>query len=227
MLSTDFSERSPVPRGSPPSLFDPSERRRGLLRLRRADPVLAHEIRRQGDIWPPRKVSYFALLCHIIIDQQISVAAGRTIFERWAASLGGTPSPQAARSQSADRARACGLSAAKARSIRAVAEAECGGELRLRGLSRLDDDSVRERLLAIHGLGPWSAEMFLLFGLGRPDIFSTGDLGLRRAMQELLRREGLDPDAVGTENAWLERASTWRPYRSLASVYLWRLLDEG
>ena len=118
--------------------------------------------------------------------------------------------------------RNCGLSRQKTASLRDLSEAVLTRRLVPDQLWRLDDEEVVERVVSIRGLGPWSADMFLLFGLGRPDVWATGDLGLRRGLQVL---DGLDaPPSVPT---MIARAERWRPWRGLASLALWRLLEPG
>jgi DNA-3-methyladenine glycosylase II len=115
---------------------------------------------------------------------------------------------------------AAGLSRAKVSFLRDLAEHVEDGELDLDQLAELPDEEVIEQLVAIKGLGPWTVHMFLIFHLGRPDVLPVGDLGVRRAVQLLY---GLDEPPAPAE---LERmAEPWRPYRSLASLYLWRSLD--
>ena len=115
---------------------------------------------------------------------------------------------------------AAGLSRAKVTFLRDLAEHVEDGELRLDQLAELPDEEVAEQLIAIKGLGPWTVHMFLIFHLGRPDVLPVGDLGIRKAVQVL---HGLDELPTPAE---LERiAEPWRPHRSLASLYLWRSLD--
>ena len=117
--------------------------------------------------------------------------------------------------------REVGLSRAKVAFLRDLAEHVEDGELDLERIAELPDDDVAARLTQIKGLGPWSVQMFLIFHLGRPDVLPVGDLGIRRAVQD---QYGLDdlPDAAELERI----AEPWRPNRSLASLYLWRSLDQ-
>ena len=116
-----------------------------------------------------------------------------------------------------------GLSRAKVAFLRDLAEHVEDGELRLNELAELPDDEVAAQLIAVKGLGPWTVDMFMMFHLGRPDILPVGDLGIRRAAQLL----------YGMARAPRRRPSStriaepWRPYRSLASLYLWRSLDNA
>lgn len=116
------------------------------------------------------------------------------------------------------RLRACGLSGTKIAYARDLARHVLEGELDLRRLRRLEDDGVREAITAVKGLGPWSADMFLMFHLRRPDVLPVGDLGLRRAVERAYRIPLPAADRL------VQLAEPWRPYRTLASLYLWESL---
>ena len=116
--------------------------------------------------------------------------------------------------------RGAGLSRSKLRAIRDLAERTESGDLKLRSLSRLTDEEVADQLTAVWGIGEWSAQMFLLFHLGRLDIFAPGDLGLQEGIRIL---DGLEERP--TPSAASQRAQVWAPLRSVASWYLWRLKD--
>lgn len=205
-----------------PTLHDPNLRRRGLARLRRKGSPLRTEVLRHGDLWPRPRRSRFEMLCRIVIDQQISSLAAASIWRRWRAELDGPPRPAAVATLSPDSLQACGISGSKAATLLRLAGACVSGELGLRSLEHQPDDEVIESLCAWKGLGPWSAQMYLLFALGRPDVFSTGDLGLRRSAERLFELErDADPWEI------LDRVEIFRPYRSLASLYLWRMGDDA
>ena len=157
-----------------------------------------------------------------IVGQQLSTKAARSIFERLVEYFGGhTPTPRELLDADPEEMRAAaGLSRAKVTFLRDLAEHVEDGELRLDQFAELSDEEVAEQLIAIKGLGPWTIHMFLIFHLGRPDVLPVGDLGIRKAVQVLY---GLDALPTPAE---LERiAEPWRPHRSLASLYLWRSLD--
>ena len=187
--------------------------------LRRADPVMArlvrtHTLRRIRVTADPLRE-----LVESIISQQLSVKAADTITARFHALFGGRM-PSAARliAMPAARLRSCGISGSKARYIKNVARAFRSGHLDRAHLARMTDAEVRERLVAIKGVGPWTAEMFLIFALARPDVFSTGDMGLQNAIRRAYR--------VRPTPARMERLSrAWAPYRSYACRYLWKSLD--
>jgi len=171
------------------------------------------------------RLPYFHTLARIIIYQQLATAAARTIHGRVKAL-----SPKPRRFPTAtellalpeERLREAGLSRNKLRAVRDLAEKVEDRTLRLHSLSRLPDEEVAAELTAVWGIGEWTAQMFLLFHLGRLDVFAPGDLGLQEGIRIL---DGLD--ARPTPAAALQRAEVWRPLRSVASWYLWRLADGG
>jgi DNA-3-methyladenine glycosylase II len=196
--------------------------------LRAADPKLAALIDRFGgpdEVLAARRRppgDAYGALVRAIVGQQLSTTAARTIFERLVEHFGGhTPTPRQLLGADPEEMRAAaGLSRAKVAFLRDLAEHVEDGELDLERLAELPDDEVVEQLTAVKGLGPWTVHMFLIFHLGRPDVLPVGDLGVRKAAQQLY---GLDEPPAPTE---LERiAEPWRPHRSLASLYLWRSLD--
>jgi DNA-3-methyladenine glycosylase II len=200
----------------------------GLEHLRSADDTLARVIDERGPLDLEARVrgrpadAYGALL-RAIVGQQLSVKAARTIYERFTALFGGkTPSPEELLEVDADTLRGAGLSRAKAAYVRSLAEHVISGELELDRLDELSDERVAAELVAVKGLGQWTADMFLIFHLGRPDVLPVGDLGVRRAVERLYGFEAL-PSAAELE-ALGER---WRPWRSLASLYLWESLDNA
>lgn len=202
---------------SEPAGMDVAARRH----LCRVDPHLAGIIAQTGELQPlRRKGSLFAHLVRVILAQQLSVAAADTITRRVVAACAGRLLPDRLLALGETGLRAAGCSRNKAGFILGLATDELAGRLRLRGLSRLDDADAHARLCAIKGIGAWTAEMVLLFRLGRPDVFSPGDIGLRRAMERLYDLP-LDLD----QRQWAERAAAisavWSPYRSTACRYLW------
>ena len=166
--------------------------------------------------------SNFHSLARSVIYQQLSGHAAGTIYGRVKA-LTGTgrfPKPHEILGFPEEALRGAGLSRAKLRCLRDLSERVENGTLKLRGLGRMPDDEVINRLTEVWGIGEWSAQMFLIFKLGRLDVMATGDLGI----QEGLRR--LDRLAVRPSPAELsERAEIWAPLRSVASWTLWRLCD--
>jgi DNA-3-methyladenine glycosylase II len=170
----------------------------------------------------PDRDDYYGALVRAIVGQQLSVSAARAIYGRLTDRYGGRPpTPQQILDDDPEALRvAAGLSHAKVRFLRSLAEHVLSGELELARLDDLDDAQVTAELTAVKGIGPWSADMFLMFQLERPDVLPVGDLGIRRAFERAYALPGLP------EPAEMERiAEPWRPYRTLACRYLWRSLQ--
>lgn len=165
----------------------------------------------------------YEALARAIVGQQLSTKAARSIWERLVEILGGTfPEPSGLLAVDAEVIRGAGLSRSKVNFLRDLAERVEDGQLDLGRLMELPDEDVVATLTAIKGVGPWTAEMFLIFHLGRPDVISAGDLGIRRAVQI---EYGLEELPGPTD---LERiAEPWRPHRTLGCLYLWRSLDNA
>ncbi|MET0750678.1 MAG: DNA-3-methyladenine glycosylase 2 family protein [Solirubrobacterales bacterium] len=166
-------------------------------------------------------VDAYGMLLRSVIGQQLSVKAAATIYDRVLALFGGrTPPPEKLLEVEPQELRDVGLSWRKVEYVRDLAEHVLSGELELDRLDRLSDERVIAEITAVRGFGLWSAQMFLIFFLERPDVLPTGDLGIRKAAQAAY---GLDQPPGPAE---LERiAEPWRPHRSLASVYLWESLS--
>ena len=167
---------------------------------------------------PP--VDAYGMLLRSVIGQQLSVKAAATIYGRVLDLFGGTtPPPEKLLEADPQRLRDVGLSWRKVEYVRDLAEHVVSGELELGRLDQLTDAEVIAEITAVRGFGVWSAQMFLIFFLERPDVLPTGDLGIRKAAQVAY---GLDQLPAPAE---LERiAEPWRPHRSLASIYLWESL---
>lgn len=161
--------------------------------------------------------THFAALTRSIIHQQVSMAAGRAIGARFLAICGGAWTAEAVRALSAEELLGAGLSRAKARYVGALADADRRGELE--NLEEMSDENIIARLVPLPGIGVWTAKMFLLFHLRRPDVFSGDDLGLRLGIA-LLEGHAVPPTLAEAE----ARAEPWRPYRSVASLVLWDLV---
>lgn len=170
-----------------------------------------------------RPADAYGTLVRTITGQQLSSKAAATIYTRVTALYGGrTPTPEEIIATDPQQLRDVGLSGAKAAYLRDLAEHIVDGELPIDELAELPDEKVYEVLIAVKGLGRWSIDMFLMFHLGRGDILPVGDLGIRKAIQVLY---GLDelPKAAEIEQI----AEAWRPYRTLACLYLWESLDNA
>lgn len=189
--------------------------------LSSVDPIMAKLITQFGPCQiSPWKQSLFPSLIDAIISQQLSVKAADTISGRVRALMPGdnNHSPEVISKLSVDELRQCGLSGAKTRYCQTLATAVVEGELVLDELRTKDDDDILETLITYPGIGKWTAEMFLIFAIGSSDIISVGDLGLRRGMQFYLELEDYP-----TDDLFLSKSLVWRPWRSVASWYLWRL----
>ena len=195
--------------------------------LRAADPVLARAIDAAGpealDRRPgtPEHSDHYGALVRAIVGQQLSTKAAAAIYRRLLDRFGGRPPtpPEVLAADHEELRAAAGLSRAKTAYLRSLAEHVVDGRLELERLDELDDDAVIEELVAVRGIGEWSAHMFLIFHLRRPDVLAPGDLGIRRAVQLAYGLEDL-PARPQLEAI----AEPWRPYRSIACRYLWRSL---
>jgi DNA-3-methyladenine glycosylase II len=196
--------------------------------LRAADPVLGALIDRlDGVELPdrsdrPKPGEHYAALVRTIVGQQLSTKAARSI---WLRLLGHfddkPPTPEQVLAADPEALRAAaGLSRAKTTYLRSLAEHVLDGSLELERLEELDDDAVIAELVAVKGIGEWSAHMFLMFQLGRPDVLAPGDLGVRRGVQITYGLEQMPTPAEV-----VELAERWRPYRTAACMYLWRSID--
>jgi len=199
--------------------------RAAVEHLRTADPILKaliDEIGEPRDRTRGRPADHYGALVRSIVGQQLSTKAARAIFSRLTDRYGGrTPTPQEVLAEDPEELRAAaGLSRAKVSFLRSLAEHVLDGELELDRLEQLSDEEVIAELVAVKGLGTWSAHMFLMFHLSRPDVLAVGDLGIRRAV---MIRYGLSELPTPTELEVIGEA--WRPYRTLACLYLWQSLD--
>ena len=197
-----------------------------MVALASSDPVMAGLIR---DIGPmslekrrrgrPRGDAYGALL-RAVVGQQLSVKAAATIFDRVLALFGGKmPSPQALLDVEVAELRRAGLSGRKVEYLQDLARHVLEGELEVDRLDQLPDEVVIEEVTVVRGLGVWTAHMFLMFHLERPDVLPVGDLGIRNAVKTAY---GLDEAPAPEELEHI--AEPWRPHRSLACLYLWESL---
>jgi DNA-3-methyladenine glycosylase II len=198
--------------------------------LRAADPVLARLLAAHGepslarDPSRPPPGDHYAALVRSIVGQQLSVVAARSIYRRLVEHFGGRPpTPDEVLAADPDEMRrAAGLSRAKTAYLRSLAEHVISGELELDRLEQLADEDIVAELVAVKGIGEWSAQIFLMFQLERPDVLAVGDLGVRRAVQ---RAYGLEALPAAAELTAL--AEPWRPWRSVACRILWRSLDNA
>jgi DNA-3-methyladenine glycosylase II len=199
-----------------------SEYDNAIRHLQRSDPTLGAIItqpcglRRQGP--------YFRALIRAIVYQQVSGAAGASIFRRFEQRLStnGGFTPQTVLRYTGPDLRTCGLSRQKAAYILDLAQHFSDGRLSPQKLARAADETVVRRLIRVKGIGRWTAEMFLMFTLNRPDVLPVDDLGIREAMRRLYALpERPDPETMR------RIAEPWRPWRTVACWYLWRMLDSA
>ena len=188
-----------------------------VAHLAKRDAGLAAIVDRHGvpPLWA--RPAGFATLARIILEQQVSLAAAATLYRRVATTLpGGGWTPDAVRAIGADGLRARGLTRQKAAYVVALAERIAAGALRVRALARATDAAVTEQLTRVPGIGPWTASIYLLMALRRPDVWPPGDLALHRALARLrgLQRMPSSGEAV-------QLAEAWAPYRAVAARILW------
>ena len=194
--------------------------------LAAADPVMARLIEAHGthvrrDLRQDRPGDAYGALLRSIVGQQLSTKAARTIYGRMLELFGGhAPTPKQLLAVDPEKIRAAGLSRPKVGYLRDLAQHVEDGELELERLDDLSDEEVIEQLTAVKGIGEWSAHMFLMFHLHRPDVLPVGDQGIRNAIKTQYRLRKV-PDAKRMEKI----AKPWRPYRTLACLYLWSSLD--
>jgi DNA-3-methyladenine glycosylase II len=185
--------------------------------------VLARLLDENGEPEPRLTPSgdHYGALVRAIVGQQLSTRSARAIYGRVLERFGGRPpTPQEILDDDPDALRvAVGLSHAKVRYLRSLAEHVVSGALELDRLQDLSDDDAMAALVAVKGIGEWSAHVFLMFQLGRPDVLVVGDLGIRRAVERAYDLPALPTPAVLTE-----LAEPWRPYRSAACLVLWHSL---
>ncbi len=197
--------------------------------LAASDPVMAELIERLGGIdletrlrrrSEERPADAYGALLRAIVGQQLSTKAARTIYNRVLDLFsGGTPSPQQLLDADVADLRGAGLSGRKVEYLQDLAAHVISGELELERLDELADEEAIEEIVAVRGLGQWTAEMFLIFHLERPDVLSGGDLGIRKAIQI-----EYELDQMPTPQQVVELGERWSPHRSLASLYLWESL---
>jgi DNA-3-methyladenine glycosylase II len=189
--------------------------------LSRVEPKLASVIQRVGPCTIAPRRDYFPSLCKALVSQQISTHVARVIYGRFQGLFPRSrPAPQILRALSDEQLRTVGLSRQKASYLRSLADAFADGTIPTRRFRSMTDEEVIQSLIHVRGIGRWTAEMFLIFVLNRPDILPVDDLGLRKNYQVAFGLKKL-PDA----RLLIRRTEHWRPYRSVATWYLWRMGD--
>ena len=196
--------------------------KKAVLSLKKSDPDLkplfnAFQIE---DLTP--ETNYFQSLTRSIIYQQLSGKAAKTISDRFIALYKGKdyPSPNDILNTNHKTLRSVGLSNAKANYIKNISQAFLDGTVDYKNLNNFSDDEIMNQLITIKGVGPWTAQMFLIFTLNRPDIFPLGDLGVQKGFQKYFKLE-----KVPTLDIMKKKAEQWKPFRTVVSLYLWRVID--
>jgi DNA-3-methyladenine glycosylase II len=201
----------------------PSQHRKAITHLKQADPKLAAVIERVGPcrFEPRADGAHFDHIARAIVYQQLSGKAAGTIFARFTALYGDrVPAPLELLATADDALRAVGLSRQKIGYLRSLAETVEQGALAIDRLHELPDDEILASLVRVKGIGRWTAQMFLMFRLGRPDVLPELDLGIQKAIQRAYNLRTLpSPDRVKRIGA------RWSPYSTVASWYLWRSLE--
>jgi len=206
---------------------------RACEELAQADPKLGQLIQRAGPFTVKLKSQHspFEALLESIIYQQLHGKAAAAILRRLLTAFGELhPAPEHVLDTSDDRLRACGLSASKTKALRDLAAKTLDGTVpTLAAVRRMPDDEIVDRLTQVRGIGTWTVQMFLIFRLGRPDVFPVTDYGIRKGFAltflRLPKSKPFDASMLATEDQLLRRGQKWKPWRSVASWYLWRACD--
>lgn len=202
-----------------------SELKKAATHLDLHDPVLALVIRRAGLAQLQPHTDYCGALVNSIIGQQLSVKAATSIKQRFQGLFGGLlPSPEQILTKSIEELRAIGLSNAKAGYIRDLAQHIIGGKVRFDTLNQQSNEEIIAELTDVKGIGEWTAQMFLMFCMGRLDILPVGDLGIKNGVRNLY---GLDAAPSPEQIRHLAKQNNWHPYESAASWYIWNSLDNS
>lgn len=188
--------------------------------LKQCDPVLRGIIERVGAFRMEYGVPEFASVAEAIVYQQLNGKAALTIFNRFAQLAGQPLTPEGILALSNEQMRSVGLSKQKSAYLKDLAAKTAGGILDFSAIHLLPDEEVIKRLTQVKGIGIWTAHMFLMFSLRRPDVLPTGDYGIQMAIKKHYRKRKL-PKPKDMEKI----ARAWSPYRSIACWYLWRSLD--
>ena len=177
-----------------------------------------------GVITLKRRRNYFKSLLRSIIHQQLSGKAARTIENRFLELYNGNryPTPEEVLKTPAEAIQNVGISRMKTEYIRGLAKIIDDGDIRLEKLKELSNDEVGNVLKEVKGIGQWTVDMFLIFSLNRPDVFPLNDLGIQKGLMLLLGRQ-----KILSQESMLSHSKKWKPYRTLASLYLWKIVDEG
>lgn len=200
-----------------------SEVEKAAQHLSQNDPVFAPLVAKYGLFKPRPHADYYHELVSSIISQQLSVRAASAIEKKFVALFDGTfPEPKQITETDIEVLRSAGLSRPKIGYIKDLAQHIMGGRLEINKLPSLSNDEIIKELVAVKGIGEWTAHMFLIFALGRLDVLPVGDLGVRTGVKNLYNFENLPSPQQVTAIAEVNK---WRPYESVASWYIWRSLE--
>jgi len=200
-------------------VYDPAT---AVAHLRSVEPRFAPLIERHGlpGLTPTRDP--FVSLGRAIIYQQLAGAAAAAIHKKFVGLFGRFPRPAVLAASSVEHLRQAGVSKPKALALLDLAAHFADGRVKPRALLAGSDDEIAAMLLPIRGIGPWSVDMFKMFGLCRPDVWPVGDFGVKLGLRQFLRLRAM-PDRARMEKA----AAAWRPWRSVAAWYMWRVVEDG
>lgn len=190
------------------------------IRFLKQDPNLSKIIRQVGNYKIRQRNHHFASLVEAIISQQLAGAAADAILHRFKKLYPAFPKPAQILQTKNSELRSVGLSKMKIEYLKDLARKIEDGEIMIKALSKMSDEEVIERLTRVKGIGRWTAEMFLIFSLGRQDVFPVGDLGLRKGVQKAFSLQEM-PKPKEVEKIGMR----WKPYRSVATWYLWKSLQ--
>ncbi len=193
------------------------------LKLLKKDKKLGPVIKRMGVLDMGRPGETYEALCRAIVYQQLSGKAAGTIYGRFCALFPKkTPTAKLLLKKSREELRSVGLSNQKTNYLIDLSEKFDSGFITPKKFPMMSDEEIREHLVAVKGIGVWTADMFLMFNLGRPDVLPVGDLGIQKGFKKLFNLRAL-PDAT----KMIKLARAWQPYRTVACEYLWKIADEG
>jgi len=191
-----------------------------LVHFEIADPRLFNVMRDHGPFRLRQERNRFKMLVRSIVGQQLSVMAARTIFQRFESALDGPITAEAVSRRDVSTLRQYGISQKKAEYVLDLAMKVADREIDLAKIGRLSDEEIIAQLVSVRGIGRWTAQMFLIFALGRKNVFPHEDLGVRSALKTMYALSELP-----TREFTLEVASRWTPYASIGSWYCWRMID--
>lgn len=194
--------------------------RKALIHLKKCDPILREIIEQVGPFRMEYGPAEFASLAEAILYQQLNGKAAATIHKRFTALVGDPPTPEGILKLTDEQLRSVGLSKQKSAYLKDLATKTASGELDFSRLHELPDEEVIKHLTQVKGIGVWTAHMFLMFSLRRPNVLPTGDYGVQMAMKKHYRKRKL-PKPKDMEKI----AKAWEPYRSVGCWYMWRSLD--